>query len=107
MVILIGPLRQALIGLVLHLQMDQNPFLAPVQPVHLHQFVHALRAQGRVPGDLLQFFVEELESLRPIKRGFDVGKAKPQNGPQVTLQNLLPETVIFGISFAHPPGTLV
>jgi hypothetical protein len=83
-------LREAFLGLALHLDVDDHPGFLAVPPPDLDQLVHVPADQLGLGKQLLEFLVEHLVALRPVDVGMDVREKEGQKFLKVTIEGFLP-----------------
>ena len=74
--------------------MHQHPGFTARAPPHPHQLIGQAPAELCIMGDLLEFFVQELIAARPVDLGMGIGEEEGEKVRQVTLQDLLPGTIV-------------
>ena len=89
-------MREEIAEHALHLDMDQNPFFLAVAQPDPNQFINYATTQVGLTHDLLQLLIEGLVAAQPVDFGVGVGEEECQEQLEVTVQRLLPGTVVVG-----------
>ncbi len=86
----VHPLGKIFLPLNLDIRMDYGPCLVPVFQPDFSELVHILSARLRVPGDLLQFLVQEFISPGPVDVIIGAGKEEFDEFPEILFDDFLP-----------------